>query len=99
MCFFFHETLGRSRYDFDIPLARSPKKLPHVLSRGEVARLISGTHFPKHRVLFLIAYSTGLRVSEIVMLRPRDIDSRPDGDSGRQGSAHPSFSAPSRGVA
>jgi site-specific recombinase XerD len=46
-----------------------------VLSRDEVARLLSRTHFLKHRVLFLVAYSTGLRVSEVVKLRPRDIDS------------------------
>lgn len=73
--FLYHRTLGRSGADFDIPIARSPNKLPHVLSRDEVARLLSRTHFLKHRVLFLVAYSTGLRVSEIVHLRPTDIDS------------------------
>ncbi len=40
-----------------------------------MARLLSSTHFLKHRVLFLVAYSTGMRVSEVVKLRPRDIDS------------------------
>jgi site-specific recombinase XerD len=73
--FFYHRTLGRSRTDFDIPIARKPTRLPHVLSRDEVARLLSRTQFLKHRVLFRIAYSSGLRVSEIVMLRPTDIDS------------------------
>jgi site-specific recombinase XerD len=73
--FLYHQTLGRARTDFDIPIARKPAKLPHVLSRDEVARLLSRTRFLKHRVLFLVAYSAGLRVSEIVKLRPRDIDS------------------------
>lgn len=73
--FLYHQTLGRSHTDFDIPIAREPRKLPHVLSRDEVARLLSRTHFLKHRVLFLVAYSTGLRVSEVVKLRPGDIDS------------------------
>lgn len=73
--FLYHNTLGHSRDRFDIPMARSPKKLPHVLSRDEVSRLIAGTHYFKHRVLFLTAYSTGLRVSEVVKLRPMDIDS------------------------
>jgi len=73
--FLYHRTLGRPRPDFDIPIARTPKKLPHVLSRDEIARLLSCTRFLKHRVLFLIAYSTGLRVSEIVKLRITDIDS------------------------
>ena len=73
--FLYHQTLGRSRTDFDIPIARKPTKLPHVLSRDEVVRLLSRTHFLKHRTLFLVAYSAGLRVSEIVKLRPRDIES------------------------
>jgi site-specific recombinase XerD len=69
--FFYYRTLGRSHTNFEIPIARKPKKLPHVLSRGEVARLLSRTHFLKHRVLFGVAYSAGLRVSEIVKLRMR----------------------------
>ncbi len=73
--FFYHQTLGRSRTGFDIPIARKSTKLPHALCRDEVARLLSSTHFLKHRVLFLLAYSTGMRVSEVVKLRPPDIDS------------------------
>jgi len=73
--FLYHQTLGRSRTDFDIPIARKSTKLPHVLSRDEVARLLSRTHFLKHRALFLVAYSAGLRGSEVVRLRLRDIDS------------------------
>lgn len=73
--FLYYRTLGRSHTNFEIPIAHKPKKLPHVLSRDEVARLLSRTHFLKHRVLFGVAYSAGLRVSEIVKLRPRDIDS------------------------
>ncbi len=73
--FLYQQTLGRSATGFDIPFARKPKKLPQVLSREEVARLLSCTPFLKHRVLFRIAYSAGVRVSEIVRLRSRDIDS------------------------
>ena len=75
MRFMYHKTLGRSAAGFEIPFARKPKKLPQVLSREEVARLLSSTRFLRHRVLFAIAYSAGLRVSEIVKLRPGDIDS------------------------
>ena len=73
--FLYHATLGRSDASFNIPFARKPTRLPQVLSREEVARLVSRTYFLRHRVLFLIAYSAGLRVSEIVKLRPCDIDS------------------------
>jgi len=51
MRFLYHQTLGRSAAGFDIPFARRPKKLPQVLSRQEVARLLSGTRFLRHRVL------------------------------------------------
>jgi integrase/recombinase XerD len=73
--FLYYRTLGRAQTSFEIPIARQPKKLPQVLSRGEVARLLSRTYFLKHRTLFEVAYSSGLRVSEIVKLGPRDIDS------------------------
>ncbi len=73
--FFYHQTLGRSARGFEIPIARKPSKLPHVLSREEVAQLLSCTRFGKHRMIFLIAYSAGLRVNEIVNVRTRDIDS------------------------
>ena len=73
--FLYHKTLGRPRTDFDVPIARQPSKLPHVLSRVEVARLLECTSFLKHRALFLTTYSAGLRVSEVIRLRPTDIDS------------------------
>jgi site-specific recombinase XerD len=73
--FLYHKTLGRPQTDFDVPMARQPSKLPFVLSRDEVARLLACTSFLKHRALFLTTYSAGLRVSEVVRLRPTDIDS------------------------
>lgn len=75
MRFLYHHVLGRSVTEFEIPFARKPKQLPQVLSREEVSRLLTRTEFRKHRVLFMIAYCAGLRVSEIVALRPVDIDS------------------------
>jgi site-specific recombinase XerD len=73
--FLYRRTLGRRETDFDVPIARQPSKLPHVLSRDEVARLLECTSFLKHRALFLTTYSAGLRVSEVVRLRPTHIDS------------------------
>ena len=75
MRFLYHRVLGRSTAEFEIPFARKPKQLPQVLSREEVSRLLARTQFQKHRTLFMIAYCAGLRVSEIVKLRPVDIDS------------------------
>lgn len=52
------------------------QKLPVVLSRSEINDLISTINNPKHRLLIALAYGAGLRVSEIVRLKVRDIDSK-----------------------
>ena len=49
--FFYYTTLGRERMQFSIPMARVPSKLPEVLSREEVQRLLSMTQNLKHRAL------------------------------------------------
>ena len=53
-----------------------PQKLPVVLSREEVARLIAAASNLKYQTALSIAYGTGLRVSEIVALKVGDIDSQ-----------------------
>jgi len=73
--FFYQVTLGRSAISFAIPAARTPSKLPQVLSREDLTRLFTQPLWPKHRALLLTAYAAGLRVSEVVALRVRDIDS------------------------
>ena len=73
--FFYHTTLGRQRMDFAIPRPKAPAKLPEILSREEVARILSRPANRKHRVLLMTGYATGLRVSELVRLRVTDLDS------------------------
>jgi site-specific recombinase XerD len=55
---------------------RHDKKLPGVLSESEVKRLLDCEKNPKHRLLLMLAYSSGLRVSEVVALRKEHIDFR-----------------------
>ena len=59
----------------EIPRPRGEGKLPSVLSREEIIRLINSVNNIKHKVLIMLAYSAGLRVSEIVRLRAENIDS------------------------
>jgi integrase/recombinase XerD len=73
--FFYHKTLARKKTHFHIPGPRKPSRLPEILSREEVARLLAHTGLPRHRVLLMTAYAAGLRVSELVCLRVSDIDS------------------------
>jgi integrase/recombinase XerD len=73
--FFFHETLKRDRTAFCIPSPRQPGKLPALLSRAEVQRLIAHTTNHKHRTMFTTTYAAGLRLNEVLHLRVGDIDS------------------------
>jgi site-specific recombinase XerD len=53
---------------------RQDKRLPVVLSKAEVEHILSVEKNPKHRLLLMLAYSSGLRVSEVVALKKEDID-------------------------
>jgi site-specific recombinase XerD len=73
--FLFETVLGKPRLALALPRPRKESKLPAVLSQAEVARLIEAPRNLKHRALVLLLYSSGLRVSELVRLRPQDVDS------------------------
>jgi integrase/recombinase XerD len=73
--FLYHTTLKRREAQFDIPRARAPQKLPQILSREEIARLLELTLNVKHRAMLMSAYGAGLRVSELCHLKVGDIDS------------------------
>ena len=72
--FFCQYVLHEPRIIASIPRPRSERKLPAVLSRGEVLSLFAALSNLKHRALLILAYSAGLRVSEVVRLRVEDID-------------------------
>lgn len=59
----------------ELPTTRVIYKLPEILSQTEVERLLNASGNIKHKTLLMIIYSAGLRVSEAVKLRIKDIDS------------------------
>ncbi|MGJ0531824.1 tyrosine-type recombinase/integrase [Methylocystis sp.] len=73
--FFYGTTLGRKDITDQIPYARRADALPAVLSREEVERLLRATPNLKMRTAFITIYAAGLRVSELVALTAKDIDS------------------------
>ena len=72
--FFYHVTLKRERTTFTIPAGRQPATLPEILSREDIQRLLAATTSPKERALVATAYSTGLRVKELVHVKLTDLD-------------------------
>lgn len=74
--FLYKKTLKRRDLDLDdLPLLKTPKKLPVVLSPEEVTRLIEAAPNLLYRTLLLLLYATGLRRAEAAHLKVGDIDS------------------------
>jgi integrase len=59
-----------------LPMPKACRRLPVVLSRGEVVRFLDCAPGPRYRALFATCYGTGLRASEVLHLRPTDIEDR-----------------------
>jgi len=57
-----------------IPRPRKERRLPEVLSPEEVARMLRKARNAKHRAILMLLYCAGLRVGELVLLRPSDLD-------------------------
>ncbi len=72
--FLCEDVLGQPTLALRIPRPRKERRLPAVLAPEEVARMIARTRNTKHRTLIVLLYSAGLRVSEVVRLRPADLD-------------------------
>jgi len=53
---------------------KSEKKIPEVLTKDEVIKLLDSAQTNKSRLIMQLLYSSGLRVSEIVNLKSRDLD-------------------------
>ena len=73
--FLYHTTLKRDRTTFTIPSPRRSGKLPVVLNRAEISRLLAATHTRKQYALLATTYGAGLRVGEVTRLQVHDIDS------------------------
>jgi integrase/recombinase XerD len=77
--FFFVRTLKRREFWEELPYPKDSKdrrRLPTVLSLDEVARLIDGAGNLMQRTLLMTLYGTGMRRTEVSLLKVSDIDSR-----------------------
>ena len=71
---FYYGEVIKKRFVYEIKRPKKDKKLPVVLSQEEVSRIISSVSNIKHKSILMLIYSAGLRVSEVVKLKPEDID-------------------------
>lgn len=71
--FYYRHVIG-TKERMDIRTAKRNHRLPVVLSRAEIIRMLDVTKNLKHRLLLGFAYGAGLRVSEVVNMNIHDVD-------------------------
>ncbi len=71
---FYFESVMKRGFFVNIPRAKNKKRLPTVLSKLEINKMLEMTINPKHHCIISIMYGCGLRVSEVVNIKMLDID-------------------------
>jgi integrase/recombinase XerD len=74
--FYFEQLLGREKFFWEIPRPKKQVQLPRFFNQDEVAAIIKAAGHIKHKVMLMLAYAAGLRVSEVASTRVNDIDSK-----------------------
>lgn len=73
--FYFEKVLGQERKCYEVKRAKRERTLPDVLSKEEIKSILDATG-PDIRLfcMFSLLYSAGLRISELLDLKPHDIN-------------------------
>jgi len=71
---FYYQNVVNINQKIEIHSAKKQKSLPVVLSRNEIEKILELIQNTKHKLLLSLAYGAGLRVSEIVTLKVKDLD-------------------------
>ena len=72
--FFYLHVLGWSHFDVPVTIPKKAQRIPELLTRAEVGRILAASANVKHRTALTTCYGCGLRVSELVALQVRHID-------------------------
>ena len=74
--FYYEKYLEKEKQYYFIDRPIKDKKLPVVMSKEEVQQLLNQVHNLKHKTILILIYSCGLRISELINLKIKDIDSK-----------------------
>jgi len=74
--FYFEQVLHREKFFWEIPRPKKPIELPKIFNQDEIAAIINSVKNKKHKAMLMLAYSAGLRVSEVVSIKTYQIDSK-----------------------
>ena len=71
---YFYREIFKNNIPIEIKFAKTANKLPVVLSKNEIEKIIDSINNKKHKLLIALAYGAGFRVSEAVSLKIKDVD-------------------------
>lgn len=71
---YFYREIAKSNIKIDIKFAKKSNKIPIVLSRDEIQKIIGAISNKKHKAMISLAYAAGLRVSEAVNIKVKDVN-------------------------
>ncbi len=71
---FYYRDIIHYNTKIDISFAKKTLKIPIVLSKGEIIKIVESIGNKKHQLIIFLSYTAGLRVSETINLRVKDID-------------------------
>ena len=74
--FYYEKVMGKEKLVFSIERPRRERKLPDVLDKTDIQKIISATTNLKHKCIISLIYSAGLRRSELLNLKNEDVDSK-----------------------
>ncbi len=71
---FYYGKVLKKRFIYEVVRPKKDRRLPVVLNEEEISSILSSTNNIKHKLILMLIYSAGLRVSEVVSLKSEDID-------------------------
>lgn len=73
--FYYEKVLNKQKQFYNLHRPKKEHKLPKVLSKNEVKKILDSSKNIKHKSILMLIYSAGLRRSELLNLHISDIDS------------------------
>ncbi|MCK5475358.1 MAG: tyrosine-type recombinase/integrase [Candidatus Pacebacteria bacterium] len=70
---YFYREVSKSLVKINLKFAKTSKKMPVILSKSEIKKIIDSIKNKKHKLIISLSYGAGLRVSEAVNLKVKDI--------------------------
>ncbi len=72
--FFYQHVLHKPTHELKVHFPKKATRIPDLLTRGEALSIVNASDNIKHQCQLKLCYACGLRISEVVSLRVRDID-------------------------